>query len=254
VFDDAVAVGIALDLGAAALDEGAVVFKGLDQLQDAAHVVARGFAELFELFIDHHGADAVVHIDFQQQRAVYRKGQDVAALHTGLAGLDAMLQVKRGVGGALAIGQGGQQFFGGGQRQLGVDGVVFAFGLVVVDAYARDLAQEDQLVGLHGDGHRGGDFFHRQVEGFAGRGKTERREQHHGAEVQHPADGGGVDLAHQARVLEVHAVQDADRPRREEVAGNHPHRGARHRGVGQALAEGGLNLVAQLAGGFLRAV
>jgi hypothetical protein len=39
---------------------------------------------LFQLFVDHHGADAVVHIHLQQQRAVHGKRNDVAALHAAL--------------------------------------------------------------------------------------------------------------------------------------------------------------------------
>jgi hypothetical protein len=56
---------------------------------------------LFQLLVHHHGADAVVHVDLQQQRAVDGKRNDVAALHARLAGLDAVLQVEGGVGGAL---------------------------------------------------------------------------------------------------------------------------------------------------------
>ena len=82
-----------------------------------------------ELLVDHHGADAVVHVDLQQQRAVDREGDDVAALHARLAGLDAVLQVEGGVGrAAAATGRLASSFFGRGQRQLGVDGVVFASG------------------------------------------------------------------------------------------------------------------------------
>ena len=55
-------------------------------------------------------------------------------------------------------------------------------------------------------------------------------------------------------MLEVHTVDDAHRPRGDEVARDHPHRGVGHRRIGQALAEGGFYLVAQLAGGLLRAV
>ena len=59
-------IDVALDLGAVTLDQGAVFLKRLDQLQDAAHVVGRGLAQFFELFIDDHGANAVVHIHLQQ--------------------------------------------------------------------------------------------------------------------------------------------------------------------------------------------
>ena len=54
--------------------------------------------------------------------------------------------------------------------------------------------------------------------------------------------------------MEVDAVDDADRPRGEEVARHHAHRRVGHRRVRQALRERGLDLEAQLAGGFLRAV
>ena len=62
--------------------------------------------------------------------------------------------------GLLRLAAGGQQLLGGGQRQFGVDRVVFALGLARVDADAGDLGQEDQLVGLQRDRHAGRDFFH----------------------------------------------------------------------------------------------
>ena len=101
MLDDGVVVGIALDLGAVALDQGAVFLKGLDQLQDAAHIVGGGFAQALELFVDDHGANAIVHIHLQQQGAVGGKGQDMAALHASFAGPHAVLQVKTGVGGLV---------------------------------------------------------------------------------------------------------------------------------------------------------
>ncbi len=55
-------------------------------------------------------------------------------------------------------------------------------------------------------------------------------------------------------MLEINAVHNAHGPGRDEVTRDHPHGGIRHGRVGQALAEGGLNLVAQLPGGLLRAV
>ena len=53
---------------------------------------------------------------------------------------------------------------------------------------------------------------------------------------------------------EIHPVHNAHGPCGDEVARNHPHRGARHGRVGQALAEGGFDLVTQLARSLLRAV
>ncbi|MCY1533662.1 hypothetical protein D9M68_690020 [compost metagenome] len=245
---------VALDLGAVALDQRAVALEGLDELQDAADVVHRGFAQALELFVDDHGADAVVHVDLEQQRTVERKRQDVVALHAALAGLHAVLQVEGGVGRLLRGRQRGQQLLGGGQRQFGVDRVVFALGQFAVHADARHFGQEDQLVGLDRDGHAGRHFFHRQVERLAGRREAERRHEHHRAEVQRAANAGRVHLAHQARMLEVHPVDHAHGARGDEVARDHAHRRAGHGRVGQALAEGGFDLVAQLARGLLRRV
>jgi hypothetical protein len=84
--------------------------------------------------------------------------------------------------------------------------------------------------------------------------KPKGESKHHRAHVQRAHDAVHVHLAHQARVDEVHAIHNAHRPGGDEVARNHPHRGARHGGVGQALAERGFNFVAQLARSFLRAV
>jgi hypothetical protein len=97
VVDDGVLAHIAFNLVAVTLDERAVFFKRLNQLQDAAHVFMGCFTQLLQFFVDHHGAYAIVHVHLQQQRAIYREGQDVAALHAGLAGFDAVLQIKRNV-------------------------------------------------------------------------------------------------------------------------------------------------------------
>ena len=91
VLDYRVVADVALDLGAAAFDQRAVFLKRRNQLQDAAHIVFTRFAKLFEFFVHDHGADAVVHIHLQQNRAVHRKRNDVAALHAFFAGLDAVL-------------------------------------------------------------------------------------------------------------------------------------------------------------------
>ena len=101
MLDDGVGGNVAFDLCAVALDQRAVFLKRLDELKDAAHVVNRGLAQLFQLFVNDHGADAIVHIHLQQQRSIYRKRQDVAALHACLAGLHAVLQIKARVGGLL---------------------------------------------------------------------------------------------------------------------------------------------------------
>jgi hypothetical protein len=94
-------------------------------------------------------------------------------------------------------------------------------------------------------------LFHRQVEGFAGGREAEGTEQHQGAGLDGPPDGGLVDPPHQAAVDEVDAVDDAHRARGQEVARDHAHGGVGHRRIRQALGEGRLDLEAQLAGGFL---
>ena len=254
VLDHRVAGDVALDLGAVALDQRAVALEGFDQLDDAAHVVNRGLAQLLEFFIDDHGAYAVVHIDFQQQCAVGGKRQDMAAFHAMLAGAHAVLQVKAHIGRLLRRGELGQQAARGVQRQLGVDGVVFVGCARGVHANAGHLGQEQQLVGLQFNGHAGRHFFHAEIEGFARGREAEGRDQHHGFGVQCTANAFHVDLAHQTRVHEVHAVDNAHGAGREEVARDYAHARTGHGCVGQALAEGGFDLVTQLAGRFLGAI
>ena len=193
-------------------------------------------------------------VDLEQDGAVHQVGHDVAALHAVLAGGDAILQVKAHIGGLFCGRQLTQQRLGVGQRQFGIDRVVVAGRIHGAQADAAVVRQEDQLVGVQFAGNLGGHVFHREVEGFAGGREAEGRQQHHGAAIQHGLDGRGIDLAHQAGVLVVDAIDNADRAGREEVAGDDAHRGAGHGGVGQALAEGSLDLVAQLAGGFERAI
>jgi len=125
---------------------------------------------------------------------------------------------------------------------------------VGLDADARNFGQEQQLVGLQFDGHAGGHLFHGEVESFTRGREAKGREQHHGPHFQRASDAQHVHLAHQARVLKVHAVQNAYRPGGDEVARNDTHRRAGHGRVGQALAEGGFDFVAQLAGGFFGTV
>ncbi len=66
-------------------------------------------------------------------------------------------------------------------------------------------------------------------------------------------DGFKRDLARDAGQFEIDAVDHADRARGDEIARNDADRRVRHRRVGQALAESGLDVEAQFAGGFLGA-
>ena len=215
MFDDGVVGRVALDFGAVALDQRAVALEGLDQRHDAAHVVDGGLAQAFQLFVHHHGADAIVGVDLQQRRAVHREGQDVAALHATLAGLDAVLEIEGRVGGLRRWRQCGDQFLGVGQGQLGVDG---AFRVAWVNANAGHFRQEHQLVGLQRNGHGRGHVFHGEVEGLARGREAKGREQHQRAHVQRALDALGVHLAHQARAEEVHAVDQAHGAGGDEVA------------------------------------
>ena len=74
------------------------------------------------------------------------------------------------------------------------------------------------------------------------------------ADVDRAPDRRRVDLAHDAAVDEVDAVDDADRLRGQEVARDDAHDRVGHRRVRQALRERRLDLEAQLAGRFLCAV
>lgn len=127
-------------------------------------------------------------------------------------------------------------------------------GLRGVQRDAGHLGHKNELVGLQGDGHAGGHLFHAEIEGLARGREPERRQQHQRAHVQRLGDAPHIHLANQAAVLEIHPVHDAHRPCRDEVARQHPHRAARHGGVGQALAERSFNFIAQLAGGLLGTV
>ncbi len=139
-----------------------------------------------------------MHVDLQQNRAIHRKGNDVAALHAVFAGLDTVLQIEASVGRLVGCGQGLQHLLGGGQRQLGVNRVVFRRRFLRPNANARHFGHENQFVGLQCGGDRRGHFFHGQVESFTGGRKTKWRHQQQRAHVQHAADAGDVDLAHQA--------------------------------------------------------
>ena len=109
-----------------------------------------------------------------------------------------MLQIKTDVGGLGCHGQSGQEFFGLVQRHFGVDGVVVASRFGGLEPNARHLGDKNQLVRMKRCGHRGGDFFHGQVEGFTRGRKPKRREQHHGTHIQGLHNASDIHLADQA--------------------------------------------------------
>ncbi len=118
---------------------------------------------------------------------------------------------------------------------------------------AVDLAHEDQLVGIQCDRRGGGNVLHQQVESVAGGGVADVGQQHDQPVVEREPDHLRVHLAHQAAVDEVHAVDDADRPRQDEIAGNDAHTGIGHGRVRQSLGEAGFHIQTDLAGRFLGA-
>ena len=81
VFDDGVFGNVTFHFCAFTAHQGAVVLEGLYQLQHTTQIIRGGFAQAFKPFVHHHGANAVMHIDLEQQHTIHRKRQDVAALH-----------------------------------------------------------------------------------------------------------------------------------------------------------------------------
>ncbi len=242
-----VVADVAFDFGAATLDQHALFFQRLDELQDAAHVVGRGLPQMFEMLVGDHGAHAVVGEEFEQQRAVDGKRHDVRTRHAAAHGAYRVAQIKRGVGGLLRIGQARQQALGLRHGQFG-DEVVR-----VVD-HAVHLGDQHELFRLDGRAHAAGHVFHAEVEGFTRGRVAEGRHEHDRAIFKRALNGGRIDLADQPGVLEIKAVDHAHGAGDDEIAGDHAHGGAGHRRVGQALRERSFNLEAQLARRFLRGI
>ena len=213
---------------------------------------ARGLAQALELLVDHHRADAVVREHLHQQRAVDRERQDVRALDAAAAGLHAVLQVEGGVGrlgrrragrraaarrrparvrcrSALSGSSGVSRMPGTSVMKSSLSACSAMAVLVATSSIVRLKASP---VGEKPNGDSSTSAPMSIARRIAAR----------------------VDLAHHAAVHEVDAVDDADRPRGEEVARHHAHDRVGHRRVRQALRERGLDLEAQLAGGLLRAV
>ena len=98
---------------------------------------------------------------------------DVAALHAGLAGLDAVLQVESGVRGFCAAGRLASSCSAAASGSSVSIRLSSLSRLQRLDAHAGNLGEEDQLVGLQGDRDAGRDLLHGQVEGLAGRREAE---------------------------------------------------------------------------------
>jgi len=209
-----VVADVAFDLRAVALTSVPSFSKGSINCKTPPHVVGCGFAQAFEFLVDDHRAHAIVGEGFHQNRTIDRKWNDMHPVHAVLARLDGVLQVKRGIGGLRRIGQRGEKFLGVREREFLVD-VALRIGRVQRDSL--DLGHVDEFVGLQRNRGTGSHVFHAQIECLARRREAERREHYKRAEVHSAANARRVDLSHEAGVLEVDPVDNADRPRGDEV-------------------------------------
>ncbi len=107
--------------------------------------------------------------------------------------------------------------------------------------YRRGRVERDQLVGAERDRDVGREFFARQIERFTGRRVAERRQQHDATLVQHLMDAFAVDAPHATGEQVVDAVDDAERPRGDEIARQHVNLGVVQRRVRQTHREQSLD-------------
>ena len=132
----------------------------------------------------------------------------MSASDTVFAGLERMTQVIGRVGGKMT---GGKQFV---RQGLGDFGLQHA--LRIEDAV--HLGQKNELVGIQFDRGAAGDIFEGQVEGLAGGTEAQWCHQDDGATVEREADGLYVDLARDAGMQVIDAIDHANRPRGDKVA------------------------------------
>ena len=165
-----------------------------------------------------------------------------------------MPQIKRQIGGFFGKWQLPQDALGVGQRQFGIDPVVFAGWLQWSFGNARNFGHENQLVGMQLAGDRGGHVLHIQVERFASGRKTQGRKQHNRALIKQLLNQRCINLANQSGVLIVDPIDNAHGPGGDEIARYDFHHRASHGCVGQCLTEGGFHFVAQLASRFQHAI
>ena len=213
---------------------------------------AVGLAQAFQLLVDDHGADAVVREDLQQQRAVGGEGQDVRALDAACAGLDAVLQVEgrcRWAGSAPAARPAAARRRPARARCRWRCRRSSAFsrmpGISVMNSSLSACSAMAVAVATSSIVRLKASPVGEKPKGLSSTSAPESMARRIAT---------CVDRAHQAAVHEVDAVDDAHRPRGEEVARDHAHGGVGHRRIRQTLRERGLDLEAQLAGSFLGAI
>src|SRR6266581_1214257 len=210
---------------AAAAHQGAVGLQRGDQGQDGADVVAAGLAQPRQRRLGHHRADALAGEEFHQHGAVGAPVEEVHPPDAGPAGAQGAGQDARHFGRLVdapleqlpdLVGRGGVDRLAALVQQTG------------------RRAEEDQLVGLEGHGHRLGNLLPGQVEDFAGRRGADRRYEDDIFLVEVGADLVGIDLAHGAGVLVIDTVDHADRLGGDEIAAGDADPGTGHRRVRQA--------------------
>ncbi len=238
------AVDLGLEQLARAAHQHARFLQRTDQLEDAADVVERRRVHRLEGLGGDERARALAGEQLAQNDAVGRARKHVDALDPAAAADGAVGQVQ-------------QQILG--QPRVRDQQVVDLSRGEVEDRPAAPIGQSlaldqrDELVGADRHGHRARDVGRVQVEDLARRRVADRRYQHDRARVEPLADCVGVDAAHLARVLVVHALAHAERLGGDEVAGRDAYARARHRRVREAHREQGLDLDAHGTGRFLHA-
>ncbi|MNO67594.1 hypothetical protein D3C76_584010 [compost metagenome] len=110
-------------------------------------------------------------------------------------------------------------------------------------------AVEDQLFRIQVDGRAHRHVLAGEVEDFPGGRIAERRQQHDAALVEQAVDALAVDPPDFAGVVVVDAVEHADRPRGDQVAGGHAQARALHRRGGHVHRQARLDGDAQAADG-----
>jgi hypothetical protein len=167
-----------------------------------------------------HGAHALAGEELEQQAVVDVARDEMHPLHALAAGTHGRRQEELHV----AIRHTAARK----QRLRLLDGEI-AQQLAALAGHAGGLHQVDELLGLERDCGRGSNILQGEVEHFAGRRITEWRKQHQLVVVEPLLHGLHVDLAHLARLQEVHAIHDADGPRSNEIAARDADVGTRHR-------------------------
>ena len=222
----------------------ALLLQRPDDLQQPLQVVKAGLAQHDQRRIGYHRAAAGMGEQLLEQRTVNTLADEVAALDTQPGGLDGRGKAQAELAWQV-IGRGFQPCLTFFRRKLAQQ---LAAG--TVDA-GGGVHQIHQLVGLERGGGMCGHFFHAQAETFARGGVADRRQQHQLAGSQPLGDGLGIDPAHRAGILHVHAVEHTHRTCHQIVAASHAQVGAGHGRIGQGHRQLGFDFGPRIADAVL---